>query len=99
MNRALWKRMIGDGMIRYSWLGMVLYLVAVAPGTVLAADFTFGAIRLTVPDGFEVERIAGPPLVDRPIAAAVDEQGRLYVTDSAGATDKAEKQLQDKPHR
>ena len=54
---------------------------------------------LTVPDGFEVERVAGPPLVDRPIVADFDEEGRLYVADSSGSNDKVQKQLEDKPHR
>ena len=54
---------------------------------------------LTVPEGFEVERVAGPPLVDRPIVADFDEEGRLYVADSSGSNDKVEKQLADKPHR
>jgi putative membrane-bound dehydrogenase-like protein len=54
---------------------------------------------LTVPPGFEVERVAGPPLVDRPIVADFDEQGRLYVADSSGSNDRVEKQLAEKPHR
>jgi putative membrane-bound dehydrogenase-like protein len=54
---------------------------------------------LTVPEGFEVERVAGPPLVDRPIVADFDEEGRLYVADSSGSNDKVEKQLAEKPHR
>jgi putative membrane-bound dehydrogenase-like protein len=54
---------------------------------------------LTVPAGFEVERVAGPPLVNRPIVADFDEEGRLYVADSSGSNDKVEKQLVDKPHR
>jgi len=54
---------------------------------------------LTVPAGFDVERVAGPPLVDRPIVADFDEEGRLYVADSSGSNDKVEKQLADKPHR
>ena len=54
---------------------------------------------LTVPPGFEVERVAGPPLVDRPIVADFDDEGRLYVADSSGSNDKVEKQLADKPHR
>ena len=54
---------------------------------------------LTVPAGFEIERVAGPPLVNRPIVADFDEQGRLYVADSSGSNDKVEKQLADKPHR
>jgi putative membrane-bound dehydrogenase-like protein len=54
---------------------------------------------LTVPDGFEIERVAGPPLVNRPIVADFDEQGRLYVADSSGSNDKTDKQVIDRPHR
>ena len=55
---------------------------------------------LSVPPGFDVERVAGPPLVDRPIVADFDEQGRLYVADSSGSNDKVEKQLEEAaPHR
>ena len=64
-----------------------------------AAEFKFPARTITVPDGFEVELIAGPPLVERPVAADFDEQGRLYVADSSGSNDPPEKQLKDKPHR
>jgi putative membrane-bound dehydrogenase-like protein len=64
-----------------------------------AADFKFGTRTLTVPDGFEVELVAAPPLVERPIAADFDEQGRLYVADSSGSNDPPEKQLKDRPHR
>ena len=77
-----------------SWLSSLMIGL-----TVQAGEFKFPNQTLTVPDGFVVERIAGPPLVDRPIAGAFDEQGRLYVTDSAGMSDKAEKQLEAKPHR
>ncbi|MCI0719056.1 MAG: HEAT repeat domain-containing protein [Acidobacteria bacterium] len=80
-------------------------LVAVALVVVCLA-FWFLATRqrpssqtLTVAEGFEVERVAGPPLVDRPILADFDEQGRLYVTDSSGSNDKVEKQLAERPHR
>jgi len=58
-----------------------------------SATFKFPNQTLTVPDGFEVQLVAGPPLVDRPISADFDEQGRLYVTDSSGSNDKIEKQL------
>ena len=54
---------------------------------------------LTVPPGFVIERVAGPPLVNRPIVADFDHQGRLYVADSSGSNDKVDKQLADKPHR
>jgi hypothetical protein len=53
----------------------------------------------TVPAGFEIELIAGPPLIDRPITAAFDEAGRLYVADSSGSNDRVDKQLAEKPHR
>src|SRR4030088_577101 len=53
----------------------------------------------TLPAGFDIELVAGPPLVDRPIVADFDVQGRLYVADSSGSNDKVEKQLAEKPHR
>ena len=56
-------------------------------------------LELTVPPGFEIERVAGPPIVKRPIVADFDEQGRLYVADSSGSNDKVEVQLAEKPHR
>jgi putative membrane-bound dehydrogenase-like protein len=69
-------------------------------GTRLAAEsFTFAHQTLTVPPGFTVELVAGPPLVDRPISIAFDEQGRLYATDSSGLSDRAPKQFEEKPHR
>ena len=54
---------------------------------------------LTVPAGFTIERVAGPPLVNRPIVADFDEEGRLYVADSSGSNDKTDKQVIDRPHR
>src|SRR4029079_13817151 len=54
---------------------------------------------LPVPAGFTIERVAGPPLVNRPIVADFDEEGRLYVADSSGSNDKVEKPLAHKPHR
>jgi putative membrane-bound dehydrogenase-like protein len=53
----------------------------------------------TLPAGFEIELVAGPPLVDRPIVADFDEKGHLYVADSSGSNDKVEVQLKNKPHR
>jgi putative membrane-bound dehydrogenase-like protein len=53
----------------------------------------------TLPAGFEIELVAGPPLVDRPIVADFDEQGRLYVADSSGSNEKVDVQLKKKPHR
>ncbi|MBI3411071.1 MAG: HEAT repeat domain-containing protein [Planctomycetes bacterium] len=53
----------------------------------------------TLPAGFVIELAAGPPLVERPITADFDEQGRLYVSDSSGSNDKLDIQLAKKPHR
>src|SRR5215468_5796377 len=53
----------------------------------------------TLPVGFEIEQVAGPPLVDRPIVADFDEEGRLYVADSSGSNDPVKVQLEKKPHR
>ena len=64
-----------------------------------AAEFKFPGHTITVPDGFEVELAAGPELAPRPIYGAFDEQGRLYVADSSGASGKAEQQLADPQHR
>src|SRR6266567_8156819 len=53
----------------------------------------------TLPAGFTIELVAGPPLVNRPISADFDEEGRLYVSDSSGSNEKVDVQLQKKPHR
>jgi putative membrane-bound dehydrogenase-like protein len=80
-------------------------IVFVALAWLVGSDGAFAAeIRLnghnfTLPDGFEIELVAKSPLVDRPITASYDEQGRLYVSDSAGVNDPVAKQLEDKPHR
>ena len=54
---------------------------------------------LKVPDGYSIQLVASSPLVQRPITAAFDDAGRLYVADSSGSNDPVEKQLEDRPHR
>jgi putative membrane-bound dehydrogenase-like protein len=78
-------------------VSVVVFAAFLNHGT--AGEFKLGEYTFTLPDGFEIEQIAGPPLVDRPITADFDEQGRLYVSDSSGSNDKVEKQLAEKPHR
>ncbi len=85
-------------MLRHSLLFRTVCLSAFALAA-HAAQFQFPNQTLSVPDGFEVERVAGPPLVDRPVSASFDEQGRLYVTDSSGSNEKPDKQLQNPAHR
>ncbi len=53
----------------------------------------------TLPAGFTIELVAGPPLVDRPIGADFDEQGRLYVSDSSGSNEPVAIQVKKRPHR
>jgi len=53
----------------------------------------------TLPAGFTIELAAAPPLADRPIVAALDEKGRLYVCDSSGSNAKVTEQMKTKPHR
>jgi putative membrane-bound dehydrogenase-like protein len=64
-----------------------------------AAEFKFDGQTLTVQEGFEVERVAGPPVVERPVSASFDDHGRLYVTDSSGSNDKPDKQVLNPTHR
>jgi putative membrane-bound dehydrogenase-like protein len=84
-------------LLRYLVIALALVLASVAvsgPTQGEIADHNF-----TLPPGFEIQRVAGPPLVNRPIVADFDEQGRLYVADSSGSNDKVEQQLAQKPHR
>lgn len=68
---------------------------AVPPGmyTVKLNGHTF-----TLPVGFEIEQIANMPLTQRPIHIDFDEQGRLYIAESSGLTERADIQLQKSPH-
>ena len=53
----------------------------------------------TLPAGFTIELAAKPPLADRPIVAAFDDRGRLYVCDSSGSNAPVKEQAKTKPHR
>ena len=73
-------------------------LSCVAVG-VSAREVQLGAHVFQLPEGFDVEVAAAPPLLRSPISADFDPQGRLYVTDSAGVNDNVQKQLAERPHR
>ena len=80
-----------------SLLAASVYLAVIAPAS--AREVRLGEHTFTIPEGFEIEPACGPPLVDRPIVADLDERGRLYVADSAGVSDKVQRQLETRPHR
>jgi putative membrane-bound dehydrogenase-like protein len=80
-------------------LTLAILGVAIAPAAARATEITLNGHSFTVPDGFTVELAAGPPLVERPIVADYDEEGRLYVAESSGTNDKVTVQLENKPHR
>ncbi len=82
-------------------LAAVAGLVALVCNATLTigAEQTLNGHTFTLPNGFHIELAAGPPLVDRPITADLDEDGNLYISDSSGSNDKIDKQLAEKPHR
>ena len=61
-------------------------------------EVSLGKHKFTLPEGFTIELVAGPPLTDRPITGAFDEQGRLYLGESSGTNAKVQEQLAEKPH-
>lgn len=66
-------------------LSLLLWLVVVRVGTVDGANQAESqSAPFTAPEGFIVERVAGPPLVEHPMFACFDDRGRLLVSDSLG---------------
>ena len=64
-----------------------------------AATYEFGDLPLTVPDGYVVEQVAAPPLVERPVTCDFDEHGRLYVAESSGSNAPLAEQRANPQHR
>jgi len=60
---------------------------------------TLGKHTFTLPKGFTIELVAESPQVDRPVTAAFDDKGRLYVADSSGDNSKPAEQLKKPTHR
>jgi putative membrane-bound dehydrogenase-like protein len=74
-------------------------VTALLTGLSQAGEVKIDGRTFTLKDGLTIDRIAGPPLVNRPITAAFDDAGRLYIADSSGSNDNVQKQLAEKPHR
>jgi putative membrane-bound dehydrogenase-like protein len=84
---------------RVLFLADILIAIAVARPVFAADAVPTSPPMPKVPDGFSIELAAGPPLIERPIVAAFDDEGRLYVAESSGSNDPVQKQLALKPHR
>src|SRR5215211_6025522 len=86
-------------LIRVLFFAGCLNVIFVAR-SILAADSAPNSPPLPkVPSGFSIDLVAGPPLVEGPIVASFDDEGRLYVAESSGSNDPVQKQLELKPHR
>ena len=74
-----------------------LFLLGLAyVGTIaLAAVQNAGPHSFTLPDGFKITRVASTNDVLRPVNGSLDDQGRLYVTDSSGSTEGPAEQAKD----
>ena len=67
---------------------------------IIGREFLVSGLRsIAASEGFTIEGAAKPPLVDRPIVADLDDEGRLFVADSSGSNERPKIQLQKKPHR
>jgi putative membrane-bound dehydrogenase-like protein len=80
-------------------LCLASYLPAADPNTTRKKEVKLNGHTFTLTEDLDIELVAGPPLVDRPISADFDEHGRLYVADSSGSSEKVTVQLEKKPHR
>ncbi|HET6575467.1 MAG TPA: PVC-type heme-binding CxxCH protein, partial [Fimbriiglobus sp.] len=81
--------------VAFAALGFASRLTAADPATV---QVKLNGQTFTLPAGFEIEQVAGPPLTKRPVAAAFDEQGHLFVTEASGTNEPLKKQIVDLPH-
>jgi putative membrane-bound dehydrogenase-like protein len=80
-------------------LALLAAMSVAGPIAAQTRDVELNGHTFTLPKGFTIELAAGADLAPRPIAAAFDEKGRLYVTDSSGSNEKVQVQLEKKPHR
>jgi putative heme-binding domain-containing protein len=76
---------------------LTLVLLAL-PAPVLAGDRQTRQPPLKLPEGFDIELVAGPSLVQHPTMACFDDQGRLYVCDGPGLNLPAKELLRDLPN-
>ena len=65
-------------------VALAALVVTADPAPPIAAGLSpnESAVRMTVPDGFQVNLAAGEPLVHQPVAFTIDERGRLWIAEA-----------------
>lgn len=81
------------------WAIVLMLLGISVAGAEERQRVTLNGHTFTIPAGFSLELVAKSPLVDRPIVASVDGQGRLFVADSSGTNERPDVQLKNPTHR
>lgn len=67
--------------LRTAKYGLIASAISIVVSTNAAESPT---AKITVPDGFEIEVVAAPPLVGFPMMGCFDERGRLFLAEAAG---------------
>lgn len=94
-------KLSGDGgIILWSWTLCILVASGFLTGCGVHSAETAGQSvdYLSVPDGFTVEQVAGPELVDFPTFATFDDEGRLFVIESTRANTMTTDEMREDPH-
>jgi putative membrane-bound dehydrogenase-like protein len=78
------------------WLVGYLFLTI---GNAQLREQTVEGTVFRVPEGVQVEKVAGSPLIERPIVAEWDEEGRLLVLEAAGPVEREAESAGARPHR
>lgn len=65
-------------------LSGLLFWVCLASGCKPGLQWPLETDAYAVPEGFSLEIVAGPPLVNDPVAVAFDEKGRVWVVEMNG---------------
>ena len=75
--------------------------IALIPASAFAQtnSQTIDGVTFQVPRGLKLEKVASSPLVERPIVASWDHQGRLLVLEAAGPVQREAESQGARPHR
>ena len=82
--------------LRHRSIIFLLMLVVWNPAIALSnkQDTEFTPPEMQIPDDYEIELVAGPPLVKHPMLAAFDDRGRLFVAETDGVNLRKEELLE-----